>query len=337
MKALVCSRLAPDYAGVALVDVPVPRPGPGEVAIAVRAAALNYPDLMMTRGTYQHRPTLPYVVGLEGAGVVTAIGAGVGGLAPGDPVCFSRKEGAIAEHAVMPAAALRGAPPGFDWGEAAAFYACVSTAWVALVVRGQLRAGETLLVHGASGGTGVAAVQLGLHLGARVIATGRSESKLAPIRALGAETLLLGEAGFRDAVKSMTGGRGADVVFDPVGGDVFDASTRCIAPGGRLLVIGFTSGRPGTLAANLALIKMFSMVGVRAGEYLRNTPDRGASVYGTLLQLAMQGVCRPLIGARYPLSAALDAMRALDARAVHGKIVVDVTADAGRRIGDDTR
>jgi len=324
MQALVCSRLGDALAGVALADIAAPQPGAGEVAVAVRAAALNFPDLLMTRGGYQHRPQLPYVVGMEGAGTVAELGAGVTGLSVGDAVCFARKEGALAQRAVVPAGELRAVPPGYDWGEAAAFHVCASTAWVSLIPRGQLQRGETLLVHGASGGTGAAAVQLGRHLGARVIATGTSMPKLEPVRALGADHLLTTGGGFREQVKALTDGRGADVIFDPVGGDVFDESVRCIAWEGRLLVVGFASGRIPTIAANLPLIKSFSVIGVRAGEYLRRHPDRAPAAYADIARLAAEGVFRPLIGARFPLSGALDALRALADRAVPGKIVVEV-------------
>jgi NADPH2:quinone reductase len=333
MLALVCHRLAPDLGGVQLQPVDVPQPGPGEVAITVQAAALNFPDLLMTRGGYQHKPQLPYVMGLEGAGVVCALGAGVDGVQLGQPVCFGRKEGAIAQQVVMPVAALRPWPRGLDAAEAAAYYVCASTAWVSLVLRGQLRAGELLLVHGATGGTGAAAVQLGRHLGARVIATGSSAERLAPLQALGAELVLTTGDGFRDRVKAVSGGRGADVIFDPVGGDVFDESVHCIAPNGRLLVVGFTSGRVARVATNLVLIKSFSVVGVRAGEYLRNHPDQAPGIVATLAALPGQGAMRPLIGARFALAQALDALHTLQDRRVPGKVVIEMPdiGDTGAR------
>ncbi len=324
MQALLCSRLEDDLRGVALAQMPAPRPGPGEVAIEVCAAALNFPDLLMTRGAYQHRPTLPFVMGMEGSGRVSEIDPGVSGVKLGQAVCFAGKQGAIAQTVVVPVGGLRAMPAGFDWAQAAAYQVCALTAWVALVVRGQLRAGETLLVHGASGGTGAAAVQLGRHLGARVIATGTSAAKLASLSALGADHLLVTGEGFREPVKALTGGRGADVVFDPVGGDVFDESVRCIAPEGRLLVVGFASGRMATLASNLALIKGFSMVGVRAGEYLRNHPDRAEAILAEVARLPEQGRFEPLIGARYALADALQALHTLAQRRVSGKVVVEM-------------
>ena len=323
-QALVCRHLAPGLAGVGLQPQVARAPGPGEVAVRVHAAALNFPDLLMTRGGYQHKPALPYTVGMEGAGEVCALGPGVSGITLGQRVCFGGKEGAVAQHAVVRVAALRPWPVGFDAAEAAAYWVCASTAWVALVVRGQLQRGEVLLVHGASGGTGAAAVQLGRHLGARVIATGTSAERLAPAAGLGAELLLTTGGGFRAAVKAFGGGRGADVVFDPVGGDVFDESVHCIAPDGRLLVVGFTGGRVASVATNLVLIKSFSVVGVRAGEYLRNHPDREPAIIERIARLPEEGDFRPLIGARYPLAQAMAAMQALQDRRVPGKVVVEM-------------
>jgi NADPH:quinone reductase len=201
------------------------------------------------------------------------------------------------------------------------------TAWVALVRRGGLQPGETLLVHGASGGTGLAAVQLGRHLGATVIATGSSLAKLEAARAAGAQHLLRvgeGAAGMAAEVKALTGGRGADLVFDPVGGDLFDASTHCIAWGGRLLVVGFAGGRIATLPTNLALIKGFAVIGVRAGEYGRRDPERGEQNRRAVEALAAQGVFKPLLGARFGFEQAKDAYRALAARQVAGKIVIEM-------------
>jgi NADPH2:quinone reductase len=200
------------------------------------------------------------------------------------------------------------------------------TAYVALAVRGRLRAGETLLVHGATGGMGAAAVQLGAHLGATVIATGSDPARLEPLRAMGASHLLSSRAPFADQVKRLTGGRGADVVFDPVGGDVFDQSTRAIGFAGRLLVVGFTSGRHPTVAANHVLIKAYSVIGVRAGEWLRLRPQRAPGILAELARLADAGVLKPWIGARFPLARAADAMRALERREAPGKIVVETGA-----------
>jgi NADPH2:quinone reductase len=245
----------------------------------------------------------------------------------GDKVCFGGHGGAFVEELVAPAAMLRRMPAGLDFAEGAAYGVTALTAWVALLRRAALQPGETLLVHGASGGTGLAAVQLGRHLGATVIATGSSPAKLEAARAAGAHHLLVvgdAAAGLSEAVKELTGGAGADVVFDPVGGDLFDASVHCIAWGGRLLVVGFASGRIATLATNLPLIKGFSVVGVRAGEFARRDPVRGEENRRAVDALTAQGLFRPHIGARFAFECAPDAYRAMAERRVAGKIVLEM-------------
>ncbi len=334
MRALVCRRLSDDLSGVEIADIAAPRPGPGELLIEVHSAALNFPDLLMTRGGYQRKPELPFVLGMEGAGVVVEVGpspAAADGApaAPawqvGERVRF-RQLGAIAERIVVPAAEASRVPAEVGLAEAASFFVGAITAWVSLVRLGRLARGETLLVHGAAGGMGVAAVQLGRHLGATVIATGNSPERLATVKALGADHVLPLSGGFREQVKALTGGRGADVVFDPVGGDVFDESTRCIAFGGRLLVIGFTSGRPATVASNLVLIKGFSVIGVRAGEYARHFPEHGAEHLRDIDRLFAEGVFRPHVGARFPLEQAFAALETLAERRAVGKVVIDLPA-----------
>lgn len=326
-RAWTCTALSPDLSGLQLLERHLPPPGPGQVAVRVRAAALNFPDLLMTQGLYQHKPPLPFVAGMECAGEVEALGEGVGGLSLGERVCYGGHGGAFAERLVAPAAMLRLLPAGMDFAQGAAYGVTALTAWVALVRRAALQPGETLLVHGASGGTGLAAVQLGSFLGARVIATGSSAAKLEAARAAGAQHLLVvqpGAKGLAAEVKDLSDGAGADVVFDPVGGDIFDASTHCIAWGGRLLVVGFASGRIATLPTNLALIKGFSVVGVRAGEYGRRDPQRGDENRAAVDALAARGVFTPLIGARFGFEQAKEAYRALAERRVAGKIVIEV-------------
>jgi NADPH2:quinone reductase len=322
--ALRCTRLSDDLSGVSLETIDARAPGPGEVAVSMRAAALNFPDLLMTRGGYQHRPELPYTIGMEGAGTVEAVGEGVTGWSPGDAVCVSDKTGTIARRAVVPAHALSPVPPGWDWASAAGWQVGALTAYVALVVRGALRAGETLLVHGATGGMGAAAVQLGAALGATVIATGTREDWLERLRPLGATHRLSSRGDFAAEVKALTGGRGADVIYDPVGGDVFDRSTKCIAFGGRLLVVGFAAGRIPTVAANHVLIKSYAVVGVRAGEWTRQRPAEAPAIRAEIARLAAEGVFRPLVGATFPLERAKDALAALERREAPGKIVVEL-------------
>lgn len=321
MKALVCRELLPDYAGVAIEDRPLPEPGAGEVRVRIKAASLNFPDLLMTEGKYQLKPDLPFVLGMEFAGIVDAVGAGVEALAPGDEVAGGNRIGAFAEYAVVPAAALRKKPKALSFAAAASYGAAYLTAYVALVRRGNLQAGETLLVHGASGGVGLAAVDVGRLLGAKVIATSGSEAKRARLKEYGVEHVLP-DAGFREAVKDLTGGRGADVIYDPVGGDVFDESVRCIAFDGRLLVIGFTSGRIPSVNVNMPLIKGFSVVGVRAGEYGRQFPERGRENQAAIWQWAEEGRVRPLVHAEVPLSDWRRAFEMMRDRQVVGKVAI---------------
>lgn len=321
MKALVCRSLAPDYQGVTLEELPVPEPKAGEVRVRIRAASLNFPDLLMTEGKYQLKPDLPFVLGMEFAGIVDAASAGVEALEPGDEVAGGNRIGAFAEYAVVPAAALRKKPKALSFAAAASYGAAYLTAYVALVRRGNLQAGETLLVHGASGGVGLAAVDVGRLLGATVIATSGSETKRARLKEYGVQHVLP-DAGFRDAVKDLTGGRGADVIYDPVGGDVFDESVRCIAFDGRLLVIGFTSGRIPSVNVNMPLIKGFSVVGVRAGEYGRQFPERGRENQAAIWQWAEEGRVRPLVHAEVPLADWRRAFEMMRDRQVVGKVAI---------------
>jgi NADPH2:quinone reductase len=321
--ALFCEHLSDDLSGLRVVSRAAQAPADGEVRIAVAAAAINFPDLLMTRGAYQFRPPLPFVPGMEGAGTIVECGAHAGSWRIGDAVTFVLRHGAMAQEVVCPIASLSAAPPNLSMQEAACHAINGLTAVVALERIAALRAGETLLVHGARGGVGAACVQLGLHLGARVIA---SASKVETLDTLAAQGVAVLDARtpFAEAVNAITGGRGADVITDPVGGDVFDESTRCIAFGGRLLVLGFASGRIPTLAANRALIKGFSMMGVRAGEYGRRFPELGAENRERVRRLAASGVLRPHIGLRLPLTRAVEALQALQSRAVAGRVVLDL-------------
>jgi NADPH2:quinone reductase len=323
MRALQVRELLPGHAGAALADLPVPEPGPGEVRVRVRAAAVNFPDLLMTRGDYQLKPDLPFVSGLEFAGEVDAVGEGVSGWQAGDAVVGGNRFGAMAEYAVVPAAALRRKPEALGWDEAAAYPVAYLTAYVALVRCARIEPGETLLVHGAAGGVGLATVDLAKALGARVIAAASSAAKRDAIaRAYAPDAVIAAEPGFREAVKELTGGKGADVIFDPVGGDVFDESTRCIAFGGRLLVIGFASGRIPEVSVNMPLIKGFSVVGVRAGEYGRRFPERGAENVAAIDALAAEGRIRPHVHAALDLADWREGFAMLERREVVGKVVL---------------
>ena len=322
MRALVVEDLLPDYAGVHIRETAIPEPGPGQVRIRVRAAAVNFPDLMQTRGEHQHKPTVPFVGGLELAGEVDKLGEGVSGWSVGDPVvCGGR--GGFAEYAILPAASLRRKPANLTFGQAAGYPVCYLTAYVALKRCADAQAGEWVLVHGAAGGVGLAAVDYAKLLGCKVIAASASDEKLAVIeKEYDVDATVNVTRGFRERVKELTGGKGADVIYDPVGGDIFDESTRCIAFGGRILSIGFTSGRLPVLPVNIALIKGFSVHGVRAGEYGRQFPEKGRENDAAIWKLAEDGVVKPRVDAEYPLSQWREAFETLAQRKVVGKTII---------------
>ena len=321
MKALQVSTLSDDLSGTALVDLPEPVAKPGEVLIRVRAAALNFPDLLMTRGEYQLKPPLPFVPGMEVAGEVIA----GEGYAAGEAVVAGTRLGGFAEIVSAPAAGVRRKPRHLSFAEAAGVGAAYLTAYVGLVRLGRVEPGEWVLVHGATGGVGLAAVDLATALGAKVIATSRSAGKLATLAAAYPVAATLPAPGFRERVKEITGAdgkAGADVIYDPVGGDVFDESTRCIAFGGRLLVVGFTSGRIATVSTNMPLIKGFSVVGVRAGEYGRQFPERGRENLEAIWALAEARKITPRVHAEYPLADWRAAFEAMRDSAMVGKLVL---------------
>jgi NADPH2:quinone reductase len=322
MKALVCRELNEDLDSLRFEDMALPALAPDQARVRVRAGSVNFPDILMTQGKYQHHPELPFVVGGEFAGEVIAAGADVKNLRIGDRVVGGGFSGAFAQENQVSAASLRAIPGDADYATAAAFTTAYLTAYVSLVRRGELQKGETLLVHGAAGGVGLAAVDLGRVLGATVIATASTEEKRAFLKSYGADHVLP-SSGFRERVKELTGGRGADVIYDPVGGDVFDESVRCIAFNGRILIVGFTSGRIPSVSVNMPLIKGFSVVGVRAGEYGRKFPEKGRENIAAIDRLLAQRKIRPHIGARFPLTRAIDAMRTLSERRIIGKAVIE--------------
>jgi NADPH2:quinone reductase len=319
-RAVVCRELGPPER-LRLEEV-VSRPlRDGEVRVAIRAAGINFPDILMAAGEYQLKPELPFTPGVEAAGDVVEA-HGVTSLAVGDRVIVRMRHGAYADEAVVAPSQLTRMPGNFDYAEGATFLAAHGTAHHALVDRGQLQPGEVLLVHGAGGGVGLAAVEMGKLLGATVIAAASSEDKLAVAKARGADHLVLyAREPFRDAVKRITEGRGADVVFDPVGGEIFENSLRCIAWGARLLVIGFTGGI-GLARTNLVLIKGASVLGVRAGEAARKNPALGQARLATLLQWAEQGRIRPNVSHRLPLEEFATAMRLLIERKAIGRVAL---------------
>jgi NADPH2:quinone reductase len=322
MRALVCEAITEDLSGVGVRSVPVPAPGPGQALIRVEAASVNFVDILLCQGKYQLKLEPPFTPGLNLVGTVAVLGEETAAPAIGSRVVAAIRHGGFAEFAVADAASLQPMPQALSLAEAAAYPSAYLTAYVSLVRRARLQAGETVLVHGASGGTGLATVDLAKILGARVIATSASEAKLGALAAYGAEHLINVTGGFAGEVKALTDGRGADVIYDPVGGDVFDESTRCIAFDGRLLVVGFTSGRFATARTNHALIKGYSIVGVRAGEYGRHFPERGRENRQAIWELADSGRLRPRVHAELPLKEALAGFQMLRDREVIGKVVI---------------
>lgn len=322
MRALVVERLAAEYAGCVVKDIPTPEPKAGEVLVQVKAGAVNFPDLMQTRGEHQHKPEVPFVPGMELAGEIVALGGGVTGWAVGDAVAGGAR-GAFAEYAAVPAAALHRKPASLSFGQAAGYPVAYLTAYVALVRRAQVQPGEWVLVHGAAGGVGLACVDMAKRLGCKVIAASASDDKLAIIsREYAPDAVVNVSHGFKDRVKEITGGRGADVIYDPVGGDVFDESVRCIAFDGRILSIGFTSGRLPVLPVNYALIKGFSVMGVRAGEYGRHFPAKGAENVAAIWKMADEGQVKPRVDREFPLDGWREAFDTLADRKVVGKTII---------------
>jgi len=320
-KKVVCRELGPPEHLRLETSASAPL-AKGQVRVAIRAAGINFPDILMAAGEYQLKPELPFTPGVEAAGDVVEIDGASEGVAIGDKVIVRMRYGAYTDEAVVSPSQLTKLPKSFDYSEGATFLAAHGTAYHGLIDRGRLQAGEVLLVHGAGGGVGLAAVEMGKLLGATVIAAASSEEKLAVAKARGADHLVLySQEPFRDAVKRMTDGRGADVVFDPVGGQIFEDSVRCIAWGARLLVIGFTGGI-GLARTNLLLIKGASVLGVRAGEAARKNPTLGEVRVEALLQWAEQGKIRPNVSHRLPLEDYAKAMRLLIERKAIGRVAL---------------
>jgi NADPH2:quinone reductase len=324
MKAwLVHGWCQPDEMEWAEVDAP--EPGPGEVRIRNRAAALNFFDILQIQGKYQVKPPFPFTPGAEIAGTVEATGADVTAWKPGDRVLAIPQTGGFAESTVVDASKVFAMPEGMSWARAAAMPIVYHTSYFALKDRAQLRAGEWLLVHAGASGVGMSAIQLGRAFGARVIATAGSAAKLAFAQRQGAEHALdYRTDSWVERVKELTGGRGADVVYDPVGGDIFDLSTKCIAPEGRLLVIGFASGRIPSIAANRILLKNMSVIGVFWGGQVRAHGGYTADTQRALDALWREGKIRPEIGQTWELAELPAALKALSERRVMGKAVVTV-------------
>jgi NADPH2:quinone reductase len=296
------------------------------VRIAVHAAGVNFPDILIIQGKYQYKPEFPFSPGGEVSGRVVEVGAKVGHVRPGDRVMAGMTYGGFAEEVVAPAGRVLKLPDWLDLTVAAGIGLTYGTSYYALKDRAELKPGETLLVHGAAGGVGLAAVELGKAMGARVIATAGGAAKLKAVAEHSADETIDYTHGFRDRVRELTGGNGADVIYDPVGGDVFDQSLRCIAWGGRLLVVGFASGRIPEAPANLALLKGCSVVGVFWGSWIQRDPRPNAENFKQIFAWMKEGRLRPHISHRFPLARAADAINALIERKVIGKAIVEIGA-----------
>lgn len=332
MKAVVCRAHGPPEA-LRLEDWPTPEPGPGEVAIATRAAGINFPDLMVVSGTYQLLPPLPFVPGKELAGVVTAVGPGVGEFTPGDRVMAALEYGAFAEAVLAPAAQCHKLPDAVPFATAAAMGTVYQTAHFALIERGQYRAGETVLVTGAGGGVGMAAVQLAKAMGATVLAGVSRPERGGLAKAAGADHIIdLGRPGLREAlrdqVRAATQGKMVDIVLDSVGGDVFDACLRTLAWRGRMVVIGFAGGRIPEVKAGYLLVKNIAVVGLQLSDYRDREPEHMREVQAELFALLTQGRIAPHVMARFPLARVAEALTLLARGQVLGKIVLTAGPDA---------
>ncbi|MEL4320373.1 NADPH:quinone oxidoreductase family protein [Leifsonia sp. YIM 134122] len=332
MRAWLVTRNGEPSEVLELHDVPVPTPGPGEVLVRVRAVAVNFPDVLLARGEYQVRPELPFTPGIELSGEIVAIGPATdavrtgssGAPGVGDRV-VATKIGVLAEYAVLAASDVHPTPHGLDDVQAAGLMIAYQTAWFALHRRAQLQAGETVLVHAAAGGVGSAAVQLAVAAGARVIGVVGSAAKADVVREAGAELVIVrGEQDFAALVNEATEGRGADVVFDPVGGESFERSTKCIAFEGRIVVIGFAGGTVPTVRANHALVKNYGVLGLHWGLYPTKNPSLVAEAHAELVRLADAGAISPLVGGVVEFEDAPVAIQELAGGATVGRLVVRV-------------
>ena len=320
-RAVVCTELGPPERLVLqrLPHAPLP---PGTVRVEIKAAGINFPDLLMIEGKYQHRPELPFVPGQEAAGIVTEAAPEVDAFAIGQKITVHMPTGGYAEEAVVPIEGTRDLPAGFSFVEGATFFVAHITAYHALATRAALAAGERLLVLGAAGGVGLAAVQIGKALGAEVIAAASTADKLRVAGAFGADHLInYGEERVDEAVKRLTAGAGAAAVFDPVG-IAQDVALRCVAHGGRFLIAGFAGGAIPAYAANRILLKGCSVIGIRAGEAGRHDPPMRRRELEALRLLVARGLVRPLATASYPLERYAEAMRLLSKRRAIGRVAL---------------
>jgi NADPH2:quinone reductase len=324
MKAVLCKAFGPAETLV-LEEIASPEAKKNEVLLDVHAAGVNFPDTLIIEGKYQFKPPFPFSPGGEAAGVITAVGEKVSHLKVGDRVMALTGWGSFAEAVAVPGYNVMPIPASMDFASAAAFGMTYGTSMHALKQRANLQPGETLLVLGASGGVGLAAVEIGKAMGAKVIAAASSAEKLAVAKAAGADELInYSDSNLKDEVKRLTGGQGADVIYDPVGGDLFDAAIRSIAWNGRLLVVGFASGRIPELPVNLALLKGAAVVGVFWGSFAQRQPQDNASNFQQLFAWHAEGKLKPLVSQTFPLAQAAEAINTLGQRKAVGKVVVQV-------------
>ncbi|SOZ16938.1 putative OXIDOREDUCTASE PROTEIN; zinc-containing alcohol dehydrogenase family, Quinone oxidoreductase subfamily [Cupriavidus taiwanensis] len=322
MKAVLCKAWGPPDS-LTLETLPDLVPGKGEVVIDVKAAAVNFPDVLIIQNKYQAKPELPFTPGSELAGVVNAVGEGVTHVKPGDKVIAYLGNGAFASQAKAPAASVVPMPPGIDFETAAAFTLTYGTSHHAVIDRGELKAGQTMLVLGAAGGVGLAAIEIGKAIGARVIAAASTDEKLEVCKQHGADALInYSTEDLRERIKALTDGKGPDVVYDPVGGIYAEPAFRSIGWRGRYLVVGFANGEIPRLPLNLALLKGASLVGVFWGDFVRREPKANQANMAQMLGWMKEGKIRPHISARYPLEQAAQALKDMEARKVTGKIVI---------------
>lgn len=322
-RSVVVNSLSDDFSKISIEELDRQNLNSNEVRVKVYSASVNFPDLLMTKGLYQYKPEVPFTLGMESSGVIIETGKDVKDFNIGDEVIVSAFTGSFSEEIVIVEGKVRKKPLGLTWEQASTYTVAYLTAYVSLITKGGLKSGETLLVHGAAGGVGLAAVDIGRFIGAKVIAVASTQEKRDFLLSYGADFVLSPDKGFKDHVKEITNNIGADVVYDPVGGDVFDESIRCIAWNGRLLVVGFASGRIPSIPANMPLIKGFSVIGVRAGEYGRRSPQEGKEHFSSIDKLISGGSLNPHIHKIYSLDQAVDALRELRDRKVIGKVCVN--------------
>jgi NADPH2:quinone reductase len=327
MKAIVCKTYGPPE-NLVLEEIDDPVAAENEAVVQIYSASLNFPDGLQIQGKYQFQPPMPFTPGSEVGGIITSVGAGIQDFSVGDRVMATPGIGGLAEQVAVKADGLRKIPDSMDFKTAAGFAMIYTTSYYALKQRAQLQPGETLLVLGASGGVGLAAVELGKLMGAKVIAAASSDEKLDFVNRLNPDALLnYGDGELKERVKELTGGAGADVIYDPIGGDLFDQSCRCINWNGRLLVVGFASGRIPQYKANLALLKGSSMVGVFLGRFRKEDPAEYEKNFAELLGMYDAGKLKPIVTESFAMTDFVDAFNVFTERKVMGKVTLEINKE----------